>query len=457
MGGYARFREKAADFVKRGESGKIYVWYNYPAKPPDWRLTTTYMWPGSDASAKRSHETCADEIHPLRGKRYLAKARNYKGRRPKLKWRWKKGTWRDGGPFMLRRLKVTYQDNPAVVLQRYLYKYDGVFRCNVQKTAFTEFDAFTEHAAVFGATCWNRFKPNKPSFGLAQAIGELKDLPGMLKSAVQRYKNYSKRWTDASLKLERGGKYSNPQLSPKDVGSDYLEYVFGWRPLVNDIKKLVETTLKVDRQLAFLVKNNNKWLKRRGTLKAERDVQSYEEASRHTPILPSYYYHTPSSLTPCKVTVTVTTDVWFFARMKYYIPEVKIGSDSDVWRKKLLRRIYGFEITPALVWELTPWSWFADWFGNVGDVLANLSDLGELVHDGAYVMEHRLIETKYSQVQLLKLDNGGSYQTETSCTIVEEAKERAVANPFGFGSDGGNITPSRAAILAALGLSRLKG
>lgn len=437
-----RFRERTPTIQPRIEIGRSYTWYNYPRWPQDWRYANTKYWPPLDLVTRLSE--CRDEIHPYRAhKRKLVRkrtSRNYLGKRPKTRYRWI-GTdrWRDGGPFFKKDGYIEFEHSARLDYTNFLYKYVGDFRVVVATNSFPDYSNYSENAAVYGATCWNRFKPNRPSMGLAQAYAELKDFGSMFKPFMDAFKGIRK---------------THP--TSKDAGSDYLNWQFGWKPFIGDLKRFLELSLNVDKKLNFLIKNNGKWLKRKGTLKAERDVNSWTENSRLTPILASRYYATPTQMNPCKVNQTITTDVWFAARMKYFIPDTSWDKSkySTGWRKKLLRRIYGLEITPSLVWELTPWSWFADWFGNFGDCLSNLTDVGELVTSGAWVMEHRNLETEYCQEQTLLVNNGSSLVKATA-KIVQECKERAVASPFGFGLTGESFTPSRVAILAALGLSRL--
>jgi len=110
------------------------------------------------------------------------------------------------------------------------------------------------------------------------------------------------------------------------------------------------------------------------------------------------------------------------------------------------------EITPSLAWELLPWSWMVDWFGNVGDLMANISaaSYDNLVAKYAYIMRTRRIS--YNTIQDQPLTIGKSLRLNG--TFFVETKERAAASPYGFGLDWNGFSTSQLAILAALGISR---
>jgi len=158
--------------------------------------------------------------------------------------------------------------------------------------------------------------------------------------------------------------------------------------------------------------------------------------------------------TKAKVVTTTTDEIWFRSRMKYWIPELDADRAKDVWSSELLRRLYGLELTPALLWELLPWSWLADWFGAFGSWWANYSyqTYDNLAAKYAYIMRKRRILTLYDQKQPM---NGGPGVSLSALTVAE-SKERAAASPYGFGLDWPDFSESQQLILLALGISRIR-
>jgi hypothetical protein len=120
---------------------------------------------------------------------------------------------------------------------------------------------------------------------------------------------------------------------------------------------------------------------------------------------------------------------------------------------RLADRLLGITPTPDRIWELTPWSWFVDWFTNTGDILSNVRAflLDGLVMQYGYMMK----EVKVTRV--ISLDGGTtSSGSSVSCssTIEHTVQQRREANPFGFGLTWDGLSPYQISILGALGLTR---
>jgi hypothetical protein len=118
-------------------------------------------------------------------------------------------------------------------------------------------------------------------------------------------------------------------------------------------------------------------------------------------------------------------------------------------------RLFGLNLTPDLVWNLTPWSWAIDWFTNFGDVVSNVSDMvtDGLVMRYGYIMEHTVAKNTYTLEGFSPLR--GSLPVPPM-SFVTETKVRRAANPFGFGFTWDGLSPRQLAIAAALGLSKRK-
>jgi len=116
-------------------------------------------------------------------------------------------------------------------------------------------------------------------------------------------------------------------------------------------------------------------------------------------------------------------------------------------------KLWGLRISPELLWELTPWSWAADWVGNVGEVIHNLSAFSndKLVLRWGYIMFKYTCRDTYllEGVRLKGMPSG-----PVSQTFVTQVKKRNRATPYGFGLDPAAFTTRQWAILGALGISR---
>jgi hypothetical protein len=324
------------------------------------------------------------------------------------------------------------------------YEYNGSFVLNrpfdplqIDYAALQPGEAFT-----YGAEGWNKFRPVKPYANLGQFLGELRDFPRMIQEIVRVFRSM--------------GRYFNRTSSARDIpsigniGSGYLGYRFGWAPFVSDLLKFYKLNKDLERRLLWIRKNNNKWISRGGVISQSQASSAREVACCLYPTLNTAYYNTPVVLETAKVKRKEVEKIWFKARMKYYIPEGDFPKVDDVFPSALVRHLYGLTLTPALCWELLPWSWLADWFSGIGTVLSNISNAGydNLVAKYAYVMRTKTVEEEWDQSQTFK---HGSVHVST--THVVELKERAVGSQFGFGGSG-TLTARQVAILAALGLQR---
>jgi hypothetical protein len=116
-------------------------------------------------------------------------------------------------------------------------------------------------------------------------------------------------------------------------------------------------------------------------------------------------------------------------------------------------RMFGLRITPSLVYNLTPWSWMADWFGNVGDNIDNYtaSQDDNLTAKYAYIMKtitEEVINDSYIKC-------GGTEVLGLRWRRGVVAKTRVQASQFGFSITMPEFSAWQWSILAALGFSRL--
>jgi hypothetical protein len=119
----------------------------------------------------------------------------------------------------------------------------------------------------------------------------------------------------------------------------------------------------------------------------------------------------------------------------------------------LADKLLGTDVTPEVLWELTPWSWAIDWFSNTGDVISNIASFttdGLVMHHG-YVMEETIVRHIYDTVGYR---NYNGPLNVTPVEYVTHTKQRVQANPFGFGISWDGLSPFQISIAAALGLSK---
>lgn len=288
-----------------------------------------------------------------------------------------------------------------------------------------------------GSTAISRCIPTNPVSGLANFLGELR----------------------------RDGLPSVPGLSMRDKtdrlrnsGSEYLNLEFAWRPMLADLRSFGSTVKNHDKILKQYIRDSGKGIRRGYRFDTDRTVIRDREvvSTNWRPAgVPSKYSPTGGTLTRSTVK---TEDVWFSGCFCYYL-----ALDDNLTGKlqrnvQLADKLFGVKIDPALLWNLAPWSWAADWVSNVGDVMTNVSAFltDGLVMRWGYVMQHTTIVDTYELTAITGYTPSCNTPPLTQ-TFTQERKVRLKASPFGFGLNSANLSTRQKAIIAALGISQRPG
>jgi hypothetical protein len=371
------------------------------------------------------------------------------------------GIWIRGGPFMVKKRHVY-----TAVVGPYDWYYFGPYTIQpfvgpqyqnpiIPETPKQLSDLYTReynNTWAYGATGWKRTRPGNPTASVAQFTGELRDwlpnLPRKLYSALQ------------TLLARKAAHKRQHGLS--GLGDAHLNVQFGWLPLLSDIKKMYETYQKLDASLAQIKRDNGNGIHRSKVIKD--DTSSSSTVVQFS--TPFYGWgNAPANVIggfgKVETVTTVSEKIWFVGKYRYYIPDI----GSSEWSRKTTRALFGVNFTPEAAWELLPWSWLFDWFGNMGDVMSNMSSnaVDNLTADYAFVM--RTLETRKDYIGTSqwnefyptyqgssKYIRGGSVSATSYDSTVY--KIRSVGSPFGFGATFDGLSPYQLGIAAALGISR---
>lgn len=205
----------------------------------------------------------------------------------------------------------------------------------------------TKNLSASATAAASRTSPSRPILSLPQIIGEMKDIPRMLRHAG-RFLNGT------------AFKHGNNALSAaKEVASENLAIQFGWAPIVSDLAKLVQYTEAYDRRVKELNKlYSGKGLKRRIRLS---DHEFTSSASNNAWSAHGVYFLN----VPVRSTVVINN--WAV---------VKWQPEGALERKPMpedFKRIL-LGLTPqnaaSTAWELLPWSWLIDYFTSAGDFIS---------------------------------------------------------------------------------------
>jgi len=331
--------------------------------------------------------------------------------------------------------------------------YDG-YQANIQMSAL---ESMHDGLEALGAKGWNKARPRTSLADLPTFIGELRDFPGMLRTTG---KGFHDLWSTLG-----GKKYPTLQSAPKEIANHFLNHSFGWAPFVSDLMKFHEVYQNSDRLITQMLRDNGQWVRRKRRLEETTSVKSMRAwggttANVYPAALHDWMYKPRNGKKGTTNYWTEETSVtWFVGRFKYYIPRPPDNPDTRNYNRVMdMLRLYGVNISPSVIWNLTPWSWMADWFGNFGDIIDNITaqNNDNLVAKYAYVMRSK--HTNYVNDSTVYLHGAPPEGIRVTWSRRVDTKARVKAYPFGFGLTGGGIdTPYRAAILAALGLTKGTG
>lgn len=421
------------------------MWYNHLGGVPRERsrIETQYRSYTTNVSSNTytivTGELTRDENHIIRDEYYRAADKS--GRL--------NGTFYDtGGPFYNE--KASYWDDGRVYRGQVLSSGGSLLASFVgpqlplinNSTDFRTSDYWLpvsrdysdEELDAFGSTAISRCAPTNPHVSVFNMVGEL-------------YRDGLPRVPGLTT------------LRDRNVGGEYLNYEFGLKPLLSDIRKLHMSLTESEKILKQYVRDAGKLIRRRyeepPTIESSTLVEEGGIYAGRPSLNTRLYGGTMSGAR--RITVeTTTVKRWFSGAFTYHAvaPDKLVG--SMISRIQEYNHLLGVLPTPEAIWNLTPWSWAADWVTNMGDLMNNLSMFltDDLVIPYGYVMEHTL-RTKDLNVSGYSIVGAGPVNSNQR--FVSETKVRRRATPFGFGLDVGQFSDRQWAILAALGLSQGRG
>nr|UJQ84905.1 MAG: hypothetical protein 1 [Leviviridae sp.] len=349
------------------------------------------------------------------------------------------GRWSAGGPMFLTRNSRTFSpDGLHVIIKSSggTVLTNGAIRMGGPKGAvppdISSYSSLTENELnVMGTTAIARTEPTNPAFDLSTAIGELlaEGLPVMPGSGMR----------DSVFLAMNATKTRKFKSMSQASAGEFLNKEFGWAPLVRNVQDFSHVVNNSDNILRQYQEGSGKVIQRSYQWPTESRSQAYACSFNMTPGSGTFtgggrFNHAERR-------------TWFEAEYRYYVPAG--GSRNDKFRRfgSYARKLLGVDLSPEVLWNLSPWSWAADWFTNAGDVMHNISALGTdgLTIRNGYIMSHSRYETQ---------DTGQFQGVQHKVYTVSETKRRTRASPYGFGVLYEGLSLKQKAIAAAVGYSR---
>lgn len=308
-----------------------------------------------------------------------------------------------------------------------------------------------------GANHISEMSPFKQNASILAALIELArgDIPNVLKTIRQHM--------DTITRIKASG----VKDAASALGSEYLNNVFGWAPIIRDVERAINTFVTID-NLLFPEDSTRRKVKRvihtNGTVFKDSsgiqfgptwtngipapDVPLVTSAESNNPAF-SYYMNVGSGMGEWSVLEELS--VYTTARFNTGLRPNRTNNTNLDRAIDLL----GLEITPEVLWELTPWSWLVDWFSNMGTVIGNLTNLG---------LSNTILNYAYSTARWKsrssveytpqKVYSHDEITGKFLYSYTHDYKVRIGASPFGFDVALDSLSAGQWAILAALGLAR---
>ncbi len=206
--------------------------------------------------------------------------------------------------------------------------------------------------------------PSKPHVSLPTMIGELKDVPSLVKG-----------FGDSLLKQARR---SN------------LTWRWAVRPMMGDIRKLLDFMDAFDKKAAQIKKlSETGWLHTRVGLGSTSTTVALSNQTLESSL---------GVLVTASRQQTTTYRTWGTCRWKTTtltsLPSVGDESGRLMLARRLTFGITSYE-TLAAAWELLPWSWFADWFTQTGTMISAMNNTLQLTAGTFCIMRTGTIRIDY--------------------------------------------------------------
>lgn len=296
---------------------------------------------------------------------------------------------------------------------------------------------------AFGATAVSRCAPTVPHADLATDLAELAHdgLPSL---------------TSSTIKGKNGRTFRGIS---SDLAEDNLKAQFELLPLVSSYKDVSKAIRRREYILRQYSRDSGRPVRRTYGLPTETTTTTqYENQTSGSGLWPGMNGRVWSSSGNITKRTTITVDKWFVGSFVYH----RAGGDST-WNKlergyQDMNHLVGLGLGPSTGWNLLPWSWAADYFTNIGDVMENVQMAMNdgLIMQYGYVMCTEVQRTEYIRKNIVWNSHfpAITWPTTLVASVTRTRKWRRKANPFGFGITYDQLNWRQMSILASLGITR---
>lgn len=360
-----------------------------------------------------------------------------------------------GGPFTSERFlwepqyrnRVTYRSSATGLNQTFR---DGcllaVLPNTVIQNGLKARNAFYADSVMdsWGTTAISKVIPTKSPVDLGSSAAELISggLPaimgkGLLKSIIKDHRKVG---------------------SHAKAGADeFLNYSFGIAPLIGDLKGTAKSIVGAAERLKQLERDSGRLVRRKFQFPLREEV--IEGFTTGTSVFPNGWSAPNLYSGNLSGHHRHTQDIyrvkrWFSGAFTYHLNIGERHRNQLYAAADNARLLLGVKLDAEVLWNLAPWSWLADWFGNVGDISTNISHFSRdgLVMPYGYMMCESTNIMWQRQSKLNWFDPIAPKTITDSLAYVR--KQRRPAHPYGFGFTDMLLDTRQTSILAALGISK---
>jgi hypothetical protein len=321
-----------------------------------------------------------------------------------------------------------------------------------RKFIFGDLTGFIPSLVPYHTVVDDRLRPRLNRASIGQSLAELREIPSMLRNTARDLRDY---WSFI------GGSPNSNRLSPKGLADSFLNGQFGWTPFVRDIYDVCNVIVNYDLFISDLSRRNGKWEHREGVIKDET-TETVISSGLGYKVSPAGFlvdqFCTPGASWTARYSYIKreTSKVWASGDYTFYRPSFDMSQadyDSGMNQIRRLMTLLGTDISPSLLWKITPWTWLIDWFTNVGKMIeaADAAAMDGVLSKNVYLM------MRWKRELVLQQEiNMASRPLAFEFTRVVESKQRGHAEtPFNFGLLPSALSSKQLTILGALGISHL--
>lgn len=244
-------------------------------------------------------------------------------------------------------------------------------------------------------------------------LAELRDIPRMVRQLGDTL-----RWINNGIKRPPSTIANGLSISKK-LAADNLAYQFGWAPLLSDLKNMALMTDSINRRRKELSRlHSGRGLKRRVTLEKR-------EAKSNNPSSLSVWTADGTLLTLAGPQMSYRSWVHRWATFRYAPTKDSPLPASDHEIRMMVMGLTLNNIASNL-WEAIPWTWLADWFSNLGDIVESTNNSAHVSVKSCCIMTHSGFE--YRIPTLIWTFSNGSVKLDSYHRLFE-TKARRIGLP----------------------------